>query len=166
MWVDCHSLWTDQPTSWTASHSHFSLCLCESKVLFFWMVEALSPLKCIFLVVPVLFVCCCIQVLSLLSYNYNISDVTCEQGHSATLSSLYYVSTLFVLSISSHTAAKPREPQKCSHLFQPIAAWSSLLTRFTQHHLIAWRWLYVCAPAGPSISPCDWCVAKVSAPEQ
>lgn len=35
--------------------------------------------------------------------------------------------------------------------------------KFTRHRLIAWRWLYVCGPAGSSISNFDWCVANISA---
>lgn len=55
---------------------------------------------------------------------------------------------------------------KMSPFFQPISVRWSVRTRFTQHRLIAWRWLYVCAPAGPSISHCDWCVANLATPEQ
>lgn len=58
---------------------------------------------------------------------------------------------------------QPFRPQKfCPPVSRPLR--SSLSPKFTQHQLIAWRWLYVCAPAGPSILSCGCCVACVSAP--
>lgn len=96
--------------------------------------------------------------------------------HSRVLTSCLWYSATLPLSLSmclhhSHSLrfvtrrAKTIWASKMSSLFQLITVRSSLFTKFT-HRLIAWRWLYVCAPAGPSISNCSWCVASFSAPER